>query len=253
MYPQERYEKILSLIEKTGFVRAADLNKLFAVSSETIRRDLENLEKEGFVKRVHGGAILEKSNKIYPAFNSREREHENEKQEIAEKALQFIKEGDSLALDCGTTTIELAKKIRKKFTTLTIITNSIKVLNELSHMNNYTIILAGGVFKNNEYSLFGDMTEENLGKFRADSAFISASGISLEEGITDLRIDELQTQKKMLEISKNKIILATSCNFDRVCLLKMKPIEEIDRIITDSNLSDNVLKKYSSQMIEIIR
>ena len=79
MYPHERYEKILTLIKKTGFVRAADLNKMFSVSSETVRRDLENLEKEGFVKRVHGGAALEKNNRKYPAFNYREKENEGEK------------------------------------------------------------------------------------------------------------------------------------------------------------------------------
>ncbi len=253
MYPQERYEKILSLIEKSGFVRAADLNRLFSVSSETIRRDLENLEKEGFVKRVHGGATLEKSNKKYPAFNYREKEHEWEKQEIAEKALRFIKEGDSLALDCGTTTLELAKKLREKFTRLTILTNSLKVLNELSEMNNYTIILAGGVFKNNEYSVFGEMTEDNLGRFRVDTAFISASGISLDEGITDLRIDELQTQKKMMEISGCKTILATSSNFERVCLLKMCSLDYADRIITDSGLSDDLYEKYSSSRLVLIR
>lgn len=253
MYPQERYEKILNLIEKTGFVRAAELNGLFSVSSETIRRDLENLEKEGFIKRVHGGAKLEKSNKKYPAFNYREKEYEEEKQEIAENALSHIKEGDSLALDCGTTTLELAKKLTANFKTLTILTNSLKVLNVLSEMENYTIILAGGVFKKNEYSLFGEMTEDNLGRFRIDTAFISASGISLEEGITDLRFDELQTQKKMLEISRNKNILATSSNFDNVCLLNMCDISRIDRIITDSELSEELYTKYTSAGIDIVK
>lgn len=253
MYPHERYEKILTLIKKTGFVRAADLNKMFSVSSETVRRDLENLEKEGFVKRVHGGAALEKNNRKYPAFNYREKENEGEKREIADKALSFIKEGDSLALDCGTTTLELAKKLGNNFRKLTILTNSLKVLTVLSGMDEYTIILAGGVFRNNEYSLFGDMTEENLGQFRVDSAFLSVSGISLEEGITDLRFDELQTQKKMLEISANKIILAASSNFEKVCLLKMCSISNIDRIITDSNLNEDIYTKYSSAGIEIIR
>ncbi len=253
MYPQERYEKILSLLEKSGFVRAADLNRMFDVSSETIRRDLESLEKEGFVKRVHGGATLEKSNKKYPAFSYREKEHEWEKQEIAEKALQFIKDGDSLALDCGTTTLELAKKLRENFSRLTILTNSLKVLNVLSDMDDYTIILAGGVFKKNEFSLFGEMTGENLGRFRVDTSFISASGISAEEGITDLRFDELQTQKKMMEISRKKIVLAASSNFEKICLLKICSLDYVDRIITDRGLTDNLYNKFSSYKFKLTR
>ena len=253
MYPQERYEKILNLIEKNGFIRGNTLQKTFSVSLETVRRDFEYLEKEGFIKRVHGGAVIETSSKKYPAFTGREKENSGEKKEIAEKALKYISEGDSIALDCGTTTLELAKMIKNQFNKLTVITNSLKILNEFSSMDNYTIILAGGIFKNREYSLFGDMTEENLSRFRVDTAFISASGISLTEGITDLRFDELQTQKKMLEIAGKKIILATSPKFETVCLLKLSDFSSIDMIITDSKISSTLYGKYRESGIRIIR
>ncbi len=253
MYPQERYEKILLLIENSSFVKAADLAKICNVSLETIRRDLEYLEKENFIKRVHGGAAIEKINKKYPAFLYREKENSIEKQGISEKALQFINEGDSIALDSGTTTLELAKVIKNKFKKLTIVTNSLKILNEFYYKEDFTIILAGGIFKLKEFSLFGSLTEEIFRKFHVNTSFVSASGISLSNGITDLRFDELQIQKIMLEISEKKIILATSSKFEVTCLLKLCDFEQIDTIITDSNLDDNIFDKFISNKINVLR
>lgn len=253
MYSHERYEKILISLKESRFIKTTELLKSFNVSFETIRRDLVFLEKEGLIKRIRGGAVLAKTSEKYPAFTFREKEDLIKKQEIASSAISYIKEGNTIALDCGTTTLELVKKLKDNFKKLTVITSSLKILNELSSMEGFTIICAGGIFKNKEFAFLGKLTEEYFLKFRVDISFISASGISLQEGITDIRFDELQIQKTMLKIAANKIILAPSPRFEKICLLKICQFDEIDMIITDSNLSGDIFDLYSENKIKVVK
>ncbi len=252
MLVQERYEQILDLIEKNGSVKVSMLVKLFNVSIETVRRDLEYLEKEGHLKRIYGGAVLEKVSEKQFTFQTREKEYIDEKKEIVNIAVRFVKEGQSIAMDASTTNLEIAKVIKKKFERLTIITNSLIIASELSDMNKYTIILTGGILKGDQLSLVGNIAENNIGDFNVDIAFISVSGVSLHAGLTDQYLDELMIQKKMVEIAQNIIVLADSSKFDVVCLQKISDLDKINMIITDSKLKDSILEKYLKNGIEVI-
>lgn len=252
MLAQERYQQILDMLEKGGSVKVSKLMKLFDVSIETVRRDLEYLEKEGYLKRVYGGAVLENVNAKQMSFKTRETEYIKEKKEIADIAMNFITEGQSIALDSATTTLEIARALKRKFERLTILTNSIIIASELSNMDKYTVILCGGILKREELSLVGDLTIHDLEKFRIDIAFIGASGISLKEGITDYDMEQLTIQKKLIEISQQVIIVADSSKFDGVSLAKMCDLDKIDMIITDSNLKAKILEKYKNNGIEVI-
>nr|WP_080872712.1 DeoR/GlpR family DNA-binding transcription regulator [Oceanobacillus timonensis] len=252
MFAKERHEEIVKMIQKDRSVKVSYLMKYFDVSFETIRRDLEFLEKQGFLTRVHGGAVLEEVNSRELSFTVRESKFLKEKQEIANKAVSYVSEGQSIAMDVSTTNTEFAKALKKHFTRLTVLTNSMTIAHELSEMPDYTIIFAGGILRNQELCTVGDFTEEFITQFHIDTFFMSISGISLTKGLTDYGAGELQVKKKMMDIAQDKIVLADSSKFDIVSLLNVCPFNQVHRIITDSNISENILDKYRDAGIEIV-
>lgn len=253
MLAEERYKKILQLLEKDNSVKTSALTKLFNVSIETIRRDLEYLENEGLLKRVYGGAVLDKVDAKQQVFQVREKDHFDEKIEIAQIACRFVEEGQSIAMDVSTTNLEIAKMLKQKFRMLTILTNSLIIANELADMDDYTVILTGGILRKEEYSLIGEMCETNIGQFHVDLAFISASGISLNAGITDYGFGEVQAKKRMLDIAQKIIVVCNSSRFDVISLLKVCDLSRVDQIITDAKLKDHVAERYKRAGLEIIK
>lgn len=249
---QERQKEIMNIIYKDKAVKVSKLIEKFNVSIETIRRDLEFLEKEGLLKRVYGGAVLENVDGSELTANDRKSKFVEEKKEIGEIAAKYVKEGQSISLDVSTTNLEFAKAVKKVVKRLTVLTNSLEIAAELSSMDNYTIILAGGVLRNKELCIVGDMSEKFIDSFHIDTAFVSMSGISLNCGLTDYGIGEVQVKKKMMEVAQKKIVLADSSKFDVVSLLKVCELDKVDTIITDSNLNINILEKYRSVGVDII-
>ncbi|WP_299093665.1 DeoR/GlpR family DNA-binding transcription regulator [uncultured Metabacillus sp.] len=252
MFAQQRYNDILDLLNENGSVKVSALIKRFGVSFETVRRDLEYLEKEGYLKRVHGGAVLDEVNSVELTFTTRETKYTAEKKEIAEIATRFVSEGQSIAMDVSTTNTEIAKAFKKKFERLTILTNSLPIANELAEMPNYTIILPGGVLRNQELCLVGDMAEKFISQFFIDTFFMSMSGVSLTQGLTDYGIGEIQLKSQMLKQAQKAIVVADSSKFDVVSLMKVCDIDQVDSIITDSNLSEKIRDKYINNGIQII-
>ncbi len=250
---EERYKIILDLLEKNNSVKSSYLIELFGVSVETVRRDLEHLEKEGFLHRVHGGAMLDQINPKSIDFKIREKSHNQEKVNIAQNAMGFISEESVIALDNGTTTLEIAKLLKNKFKKLTILTNSILVVEELVDEPDYTIILLGGIVNTKDKSLKGELVENYINLFHIDICFISISGISLKEGATEFEIDTIPIQKRFIERSGKKILLADSSKFGVVSLLKVCDLNDVDHIITDSNLKDAIYERYKAKGIDVIK
>jgi len=253
LFVQQRHQAIIQKIHKEQSVAVSDLIEMFGVSFETVRRDLEFLEKEGFLKRVHGGAILaEIDYKKEQPLTIRETKFMEEKKQLVELATRYVTEGQSIALDVSTTNTEFAKALKRKFERLTIITNSLPIANELVEMPHYTIILTGGVVRNEERGVIGEWAESFVSQFHADLFFMSVSGISLEEGITDFGIGELQVKKLMHKNAGRTIALADSSKFDVVSLLKVCPIAEIERIVTDALIDTEIVEKYKQHGIEVV-
>ncbi|WP_309228319.1 DeoR/GlpR family DNA-binding transcription regulator [Virgibacillus saliphilus] len=252
LFAKERHNEIVKMVRKDKSVKVSHLMNYFHVSFETIRRDLEFLEKQGFLTRVHGGAVLEEINSRELSFTVRESKYLKEKQEIAKKAIDYVIEGQSIAMDVSTTNTEFAKELKKQFSRLTVLTNSMTIANELSEMPDYTIIFAGGILRNQELCTVGDFTEDFITQFHIDTFFMSISGVSLTKGLTDYGAGELQVKKKMMEIAQRKIVLADSSKFDVVSLLNACTFDEVNRIITDSKISESVLEKYRNTGVEIL-
>ncbi|MFJ5717822.1 DeoR/GlpR family DNA-binding transcription regulator [Neobacillus sp. NPDC093127] len=248
----ERHENIMECLRKNKLVKVSSITKMLGVSTETVRRDFEYLEKEGYLRRIRGGAVLDNVNSTEMNFSLRETKNIEEKKEIAKIAAQYVTEGQSIALDVSTTNTEFAKELKSRFQRLTILTNSLIIANELSEMPHYTILLPGGVLRNEELCLVGSMAEEFFEGFHIDTFFMSISGISLTEGLTDYGLGEYQVKKKMLENSQSCIVLADSSKFDVASLLKVCHFEKIERIISDSKLSEKIRQKYNKEGIDIV-
>ncbi|MWV42666.1 DeoR family transcriptional regulator [Paenibacillus sp. HJL G12] len=253
MFAEQRHQIIIQKLNQHKSIRASELMEQFGVSFETIRRDLEYLESEGYLRRVHGGAILKE-----PDYSQeiplpiREAIYLEEKKELAQIAVRYVTEGMSIALDPSTTNTQIAKALKAKFDQLTIITNSLPIVNELISMPRYTLIMTGGVIRQDEQSIIGDLAEEFTSRFHADIFFMSMSGVTLEAGITDTGVGEVQVKKIMHANAKRSIALADSSKFGQNSFIKVCSASEVERFVTDSNIDRDIVDKFSKSGIEIV-
>lgn len=258
MLAEERYTLIQQMANPEGIVKTSDIKAKMNVSSETIRRDLNNMENQGRLYKIFGGAKLitqentKSSQMSYAPFNERTRHHVKEKIKVAEKAVTYISEGQSIALDSGTTSVELAYAIKKKFKKLTVITNSLNVLDVLSDADGFTVILTGGIYKADERSLVSDISTAIFADLNIKTFFLTTCGISLEKGVTYQRVDEILVQKKMIESSEQTILITDSSKIGENSLVKMCGLEEISMIITDDNVSREKIDDFIKAGIEIV-
>ncbi|WP_409342042.1 DeoR/GlpR family DNA-binding transcription regulator [Paenibacillus sp. MBLB4367] len=253
MFAQERHKAIVRKLQREQSVKASELVELFEVSTETIRRDLEHLECEGLLKRVHGGAVAAEPGlgEEIP-YAEREIEQLEEKNELAEIAVTYVSEDDSIALDASTTNERFAKALKSRVERLTVVTNSLRILNELIDMPHYRIILAGGLVRSDERSIVGDMAEAFISQFHVDTFFMSMGGVSLAKGITSYGIGEVSLQKAMHRNAQKTIALGASSKFDTVSLLKVCDCAEVECFVTDSKINKDIVRAYGEHGIEIV-
>ncbi len=252
MLATERHEKIMEILNEKKSVKVSALSELFNVSIETIRRDLDYMEKDGRLTKVYGGAVLEHVVAKEINLTSRISANVELKQEIGRIACRFVEEGQSIALDTSTTNLEIAKVLKKNFNRLTVITNAIDIALEMKDKEHFNTVLTGGVLRGDELCLLGGLAEEFLDKFHIDKVFASVSGISLTSGFTDYGLGEYHVKKKMIERAREVIVVADSTKFDIVSLMKVGDLDICDFIITDSKLNPNILLKYQEKGIKIV-
>ena len=237
MSSEERKEIILKKLGEHGIVRIAHLSKQLKASRETIRKDLYELEKEKLIKKVHGGAVRDSSNQE-TEYEKRMLEQEAGKKKIAEKALSYIENGDTIYLDFGTTTYHLAKLLNK-FTDITVVTNSFPIINIIIHYENVRVIIPGGILRRNEGTLIGPFATNNMSKIFVDIGFFGCGGIDAKNGMTNFHMDESEVSKRMIKQSQTTIILADSSKIGVTALNHMADLSMIDIIITDKVIPDS--------------
>lgn len=230
----ERRNKILAILQKESRVVVSDLSKAFHVTEETIRRDLEKLENDGFAKKSYGGAIINESLNVDLPFTVRKTTNVSGKQEIAETIAALIQDGDSIMIDASSTAVYIAKQLKNK-KNLTIITNSIEILLELSEVTGWKVLSTGGVMKEGSLSLVGYQAEKMISSFHVDKTIISCKGLDIEKGITDSNEMEAHVKKLMLDSANIKILAADSTKFDKISFTKICELSEFDMIVTDVN------------------
>ncbi|MFX3661164.1 MAG: DeoR/GlpR family DNA-binding transcription regulator [Ectobacillus sp.] len=240
--PEERKNEILNELERVGKVKVVDLAKKFNVSEETIRRDLTILEEGGLLKKVYGGAIKTTFQSGEPPFTQRTTVNQEEKMKIGKKAAELISDGDVIVIDVGTTTVEFAHFIQNK-KNITILTNSIPVsavLMESLNQQKFTgeILLLGGQVDPKQQSISGCLTEQMLGQFNIDKAFISAGGVSIQNGVSNYHLNESLVSRTMVDVSKQIILLADHSKFGVDTFCKVCPLERVDVIVCDQPLPE---------------
>ena len=257
---EERYSIILEKLRTDGIVKTTDLKKLLNTSSETIRKDLKYLEEVDKLERVHGGAIIKNNKQTssdisedkYISFNVRQCQNPEMKHSIALSAAELIKEGQSVGLDSGTTSFELAKVLKQKFNNLTIVTNSLVNAHELVDKKGFTVIATGGILTPDENSFVSDFATLILDKVNLDIMFLTACGVSLYNGITDQRMAEVMVHNKMMNCSKKVVVLSDSTKFNEVSLYNVCPLDEVECIVTDSHIDDDLVDKFRKEGHNII-
>jgi DeoR family fructose operon transcriptional repressor len=250
MFSEERQQNISELLKERSSLRVIALAEIFNVSESTIRRDLQEMEEKGLLTRTHGGAVCIQGTSFEPSFKEKEIEEREQKISIAKIAASMIKDGDTIILDSGTTTLEIAKYIQAN--KVTIITNSIDIAAVLSNNNKIDVIVTGGNMRVTTRAMVGHITESILKNFRVDKAFIGANGISIEEGITTPNFTEAQTKKAMMNVANKVIIAADSSKFNKVCFSVISPIRAVSLIITSGDLDKQILKEFGDAGVEII-
>jgi len=240
----------LDLLQQNKQVNVSDLNEQFAVSEVTLRKDLRYLENKNLLIRSRGGAMLPV--KVGDDLSVKKRMVLNlvQKKAIATAASELIKEGDTIILDSGTTMMQLATHL-EKMKKLTVISNALDIVHELAKFKNLKIIVPGGIFRKNSFSLVGVTAIENIRMYRADKYFVSADGINFD-GIFTSNLEEGQIAKIIMSHAKENIVLIDSSKFDREGIINFAPLSKIHTLVTDRNIPDDYLKNMIGFGIKVV-
>nr|BAL55923.1 DeoR family transcriptional regulator [uncultured Chloroflexota bacterium] len=253
MNAHSRQQQILALLESKGEVRVSELCQQFGVSEMTIRRDLAALDRAGLIRRTHGGAISGRGRSYEPPFLERANTNLNQKKRIAGLAITLIHDGESIALDVGTTTLEVAMALRQKaLRNLTIITSSLHIANLLAEMPHIRLIVSGGILRPGEHSLIGHLAERTFREFYVDKLFLGVGGISLEAGLTEFNLEDALVKQAMLQNAKECIVLADSSKLNRIALNRIAPLHAIHTLITDAEADRDTLQRLQELGIRIL-
>lgn len=248
----ERLAGILQIINEKKHISVDTICKDFNVSQATARRDLDLLHEQAAVTRVHGGAIaIRKSQPESPLFQRMEIQTEN-KQKIGKAAAELISKGDTIFLGSGTTVYEVAKNL-KNCEDLTVITNSLLVINELISCLGITLVALGGIVRHSEQSMIGNIAETSLSGLYADIVVIGIHGIDLEQGLTNHYLPEAVTDRKILQAGKRVFIVADHTKCGTISVSKVAPISVIDTLITDNEVLPEFTDELEKNGIRVIK
>lgn len=234
---QRRYE-IYKKLKKDKTVQVSELAKVYSVSLMTIRRDLDSLENQGLAIKSYGGATLNESSSTEPSFEIKEGMSQSDKKEIAIYASTLIQDGDSIYLDCGTTCLELFKRIHHK--KITIFTNFWKILQYVDRNTKAKIIMAPGVYNSVTQAALSESTIQFFQNYYIDKAFISVLGLDLDYGVSIPSMSDALVKKAILDSSNKKICMVDHTKFHKKYMSKIANIDDFDMIITDDKLESDI-------------
>lgn len=251
MLPAERRKIILEYVESRRSASVTELCNMLSVSEMTVRRDLRILSNEGLLQRVYGGAILRHGRSYEPPYPTRQTVNPHLKEAIGRRAAQLVRPGSSLAIDVGTTTVELARNLVGT-TDLTIVTSSMRVANVLSEAPGITLILSGGIMRPQEMSMVGHVATRTYRDFRVDLAFIGVGGLDPVAGLTEFNLEDSLVKQAIIDNAGQVIVLADSSKFGATCFVSVAPIGVVDTIVTDWEAPRDLVAQLEEQGIEVI-
>ncbi len=247
----ERRREIISRLTADGKVIVSELAKDFDVTEETIRRDLEKLDREGIASKTYGGAISKNNSSLDLPYNVREGVNVAEKQDISDKVLALIHDGERIMLDSSSTALYIVKKMKSK-KNLTVITNSVTILLELADKSDWTVLSTGGMLKKGGLSLMGSSAEKMIKSYHVDTAICSCKGLDVDLGVTDSNENDSLIKQAMLACAERKILALDSEKFDKKSFVNVCEATDLDIIVTDTKPSEKWISFCAEKEINLV-
>lgn len=250
VYAEERWARIVELLKIQSRISVAELSRIFDISEGTARRDLNELERRGLIRRTHGGAILRTRTSLDVPLKAREESNIQEKERTGRLAAQLVSDEETIFIDAGTTTQRVARELKHK-KGLTVVTNGLNICAELVDASGVEVILVGGSFRKESFSMVGPLAENTVRQFHADKAILGIDAISLEKGLTTPNLLEAAVKKEMIAASDELIIVADHSKVGRTSFCYVAPLTEMDKLVTDSGISEKHLSFLRERGIEV--
>ena len=246
----QRRLQISELVRQHGSVQVAALARRFGVSMQTVRKDLRYLAERGVMARAYGGAI--DSNVVglpqaEPHYEAKRTANLEQKRRIGQRAAALVKPGDTIAIDSGTTAIQLAEALPN--IEVTVVTNDFGVLSALAPKNNIAIVMLGGELRRKNMAFYGGLTVEAIDALHVDMLFLGVDGFDLERGITTHYEPEAMLNRRMVEAARVVAAITDSSKFGRVCLHRIIAVSELDILVTDTGAPDDI--RQASQQLGV--
>ena len=246
----ERQRELARLLERTGRLSVAQICEQFSISEATARRDLDALSEQGVIQRVHGGAILVRHAAPEEPILRRSHEQESEKESIGRVTASLVQDGETVFLGSGTTVLQAAQHLAAK--NITVITNSLPVINLMSEKENITLIALGGMLRDSELSFIGHITEQALYEVRADRVIIGIRAISLEQGLTNDYLPETLTDRAILNAGRETIVVADHTKCGVVSTAFLSPLTAMRTLVTDSGTDPEFIESLRALGVNVI-
>jgi DeoR family transcriptional regulator of aga operon len=246
----ERRRLIVQLVEQQGRATVEELANKFSTSAVTIRADLEALARNSAITRSHGGALPATND---TPLNIKETRWHAQKLRIGQAAAKMIQDGETIILDSGSTTVEIARQIRQmKFESLTVITNALNIAMELTGMPQIRVMMLGGLLRQTSYSLVGPDAEQALAKLSADRLFLGVDGLDPEVGVTTPDPLEAALNALMIRVSRQTIAVLDASKLGQRSLSVITPVKHLDMVISDSSAPAETVEALSAAGVQVV-
>lgn len=247
---EERQASIRALVDDHGRATVSELSDRFGVSPATIRRDLEEMNSRGWLRRAHGGAVRVERAGTEPPVSRRGRDQADEKRRIGQEAAGMIRDGETVFLGSGTTVLEVAHALANTLR-LTVITNSLPIANHLADRGNVEIIVVGGMFRASELSMVGHIAEQAIRELRADRAFMGMRAIDPVFGFTHEFLPEIMTDRAIMVMAPQVVIVADHTKLGRASSVAVAPVTAAHVIITDRQAPSPIVQELRALGVEV--
>ena len=248
---EPRRRKILEWLQEEGSARVRDLSGAFEVSEATIRQDLERLEADGYISREHGGAYLKTLPRQVETLSLQHLENMDKKRKIGVRAASLVGDSETIILDAGSTTTEVAHGLQQR-QDLTVITNALNIALILGAVPGFAVHMPGGQFKAPTLSLSGDKSVEYFRDILAGKLFLATAGVSLDAGLTYPSFADLQLKQAMIKAAQHVYLVADSTKINRTSFTRLGTLDVIHSFITDDGIRDEDAREFERRGIELI-
>lgn len=251
LLPAERLQVIRQTLIEDGSVRVASLAEALQVSEVTVRGDLSQLEREGFLKRTYGGAVIARGTRFERPFAEQQEKRAVEKRRIGAAAAAMVEDGDTIILDVGTTTTEIARHLPMDHN-LVIVTNGLNIASELERYSNATVMVTGGTLRPMQHSLVNPYGTHLLTQVHADKLFLGCNGVCTKYGVTNSNLAEAEIKKAMIAAAKLVILIADSTKIGTVAVARVCALQDVDCLVTDTEADPVEIQRLRDTGVSVV-